>query len=135
MAAIAPALLTLLTANSALTALVGKRITPLEADRSEVFPLVVYELRDFERPGGLGGANGIANCVFRATAIAKSYADMDAVGTAIADVLAWYQGTVNGVVFQGIFLDKTEENRIVDPDTDATLYFLRTLDFDLRASA
>jgi len=132
MPAIVPALVSLLTGDADLTALVDTRIMPLEADRSAVYPLVIYELVNMTSEGGIGGANGIISAVFRVTAIGKTYAAMDAVATAIADVLAWYQGTFNEVVFQGIFLDKTAEDRVVDPDNEATVYFMRTLDFDVR---
>jgi hypothetical protein len=91
---IGPAVVTLLTDDATTFALVGDRITPIQADRGDTFPLVVYELPDIKRQTGFDGYAGITTCNLAVTAVANTYSAVDTIAQSITAVLDGYRGTV-----------------------------------------
>lgn len=117
-----------LTANAGLAALVGSRVSWGLRPRGNALPAVALHLIGAGPDYTMDGASGLAQSRVQIDCWALSYADMAAVARAVTAALSGLSFTVEGVVFQGLFLDSGRDlpDEGTPPDE---MFFRRSLDF------
>lgn len=132
MSQIGPAITQYLLGQSSVTDLIGNNITPKLAEREETYPQVIYELRDVERHGGFDGFHGLTTCNVVFTIVDKTYESIDNISDAMTAVLDYQSGVWDGVTVQGSFLTPdTTDDQYIDPESRETVYFLRSITFQV----
>jgi hypothetical protein len=134
---IGPSLFSELTADTGVSGLIVDRVYPewtREADK--VYPLAVYTVETSPHLTN-DGPSGLIYSTITIAAIGQTYADADAVGSAILDALNGNRGTWGTVNVQGCFLHENgiDDKVITDPDSEAILFYSQELTFDVAYAA
>ena len=136
---IGPTIANRIVADGTVSDIMGTRIYPdygRQADK--VFPMAVYKVDGIEKPVTSDGATGFASAEFHVACVAPTAiaaaALADAIEAAI-DSKAWTDDTT-GLRVQGSFLkpDGREDDVVTNPQTEAILYYVVELTFDVRLS-
>ena len=131
---IAPAITTQLLNTSGVTAIVGTRIYP-EYDRQadKVYPLAVYKVENVTTYMSNQGPTGFETADYVIAVIGETYADADAVASAIQTALDGSRGTWSGVTIQGVFLkdDGVSDDVVTEPQTEEILFYTKELTFSV----
>lgn len=88
---------TILTADHATAALVGARVTFVEADQNELRPRIVLQTISDGVGHTMEGANGVHNGRMQVSCLAPTYPAAKALAKAAVDAVDDYQGTVAGI--------------------------------------
>ena len=131
---IAPAITTQLLGTSGVTAIVGTRIYP-EYDRqiNKTYPLAVYKVENVTTYMANQGPTGFETADYVIAAIGETYADADAVASAIQTALDGQRGTWGNIVVQGVFLkqDGIADDVVTIPNTEEILLYTKELSFSV----
>ena len=131
---IAPAITNQLLGTSGVTAIVGTRIYP-EYDRQadKTYPLAVYKVENVTTYMANDGPTGFETGDYVIAAIGETYADADAVASAIQSALDGARGTWSGVTIQGVFLkdDGVSDDVVTEPQTEEILFYTKELTFSV----
>lgn len=118
------AILALLKASAAVTALVGSgsnaRIYAMTAPQRVTTPYVTYQRISGERWRTMDGPTGMAQPRIQVDAFATTYAGTKALGTAVRQALDGYRGTIGGVRVGGIAI--MTDMDLYESDVDPKLY-------------
>lgn len=104
-----PDLVTLVTEDAAVAALIGTRMYPALIPQDAVLPALAYQ--QISEPGLYSHEGDVGLMVVRMqfTAQATSYASARAVLDALRAVLTGYSGTVNNTHFQAVFVENARD--------------------------
>lgn len=122
------AIVTLLTTDGTLSALVGSRVYPLMAPGDAALPLLVYQEASEVPVRALARRLALTAWRVRFDAYAESYASAKAVKAALLNVLEGYSGTASGVVVQGVFRDDSNDAHDPPAHADERGYFSAGID-------
>jgi len=112
------ALITHLLAQTAITALVGRKIYPVIAPQNVVAPYIVVFKVDGPRDHSHDGASHLANPRFQLSVFSTTYSEAKAIAAALQAALEGYTGTMGGaggVAVNGVFYEN--ETDLYEPDT------------------
>lgn len=110
------AIYSILTGDSAVSALVGNRVYPQIAAQGAAFPFVVYVLQDTSPSDTKSGVSTLDEVRYDIVVASESYAEASDLTNKIRTALDRYTGTVSGVVIDSIqFIDLDVDN---DPATE-----------------
>lgn len=126
MAVVEKAIHDLLTAATAVAALVSSRVYPLRAPDGVAAPFIVYQRISGVRWRTLSGACGIAQPRIQIDVYAATYAGAKALASAVRVALDGYRGIVAGVRIGGITLETDQD--LLEDDIDPVLHRV-TMDF------
>lgn len=119
------ALVTLITGNAGVAALVGTRMYPNVMPSGATLPCIVYDEENTETVVRAGGDTGLRTGQYMLHYWATSYS---AVKAGKAAVLA----AING--YQGGSVDRIEVNGMRDDYEPATQYYRQIIEFEIRYS-
>lgn len=122
MSLIEEALVSRLSAVSAVTALVGSRIYPVRAPEGAARPFLVFQRVAATRETAFGADPGLARARMQVTAWADRYATAKAVATAVRQALQRYRGTLLGVEVLDVFVELDQDV----PDDEVQLFGVLT---------
>lgn len=110
------AIYSILTGDSAVSAIVGNRVYPQIAAQGAAFPFVVYVLQDTSPSDTKSGVSTLDEVRYDIVVASESYAEASDLTNKIRTALDRYTGTVSGVVIDSIqFIDLDVDN---DPATE-----------------
>lgn len=110
------AIYSILTGDSAVSAIVGNRVYPQIAAQGAAFPFVVYVLQDTSPSDTKSGVSTLDEVRYDIVVASESYAEASDLTNKIRTALDRYTGTVSGVVIDSIqFIDLDVDN---DPVTE-----------------
>ena len=110
------AIYSILTGDSAVSALVGNRIYPQIAAQGAAFPFIVYVLQDTSPSDTKSGVSTLDEVRYDIVVASESYAEASDLTNKVRTALDRYTGTVSGVVIDSIqFIDLDVDN---DPATE-----------------
>lgn len=110
------AIYSILTSDSAVSAIVGNRVYPQIAAQGAAFPFVVYVLQDTSPSDTKSGVSTLDEVRYDIVVASESYAEASDLTNKIRTALDRYTGTVSGVVIDSIqFIDLDVDN---DPATE-----------------
>ena len=112
------AIYSILTGDSAVSALVGSRVYPQIAAQGAAFPFVVYLVNDLTPSDTKSGVSTLDEVRYEVLAIAETYAEAADLNEKIRTALDRYTGTVSGVVIDSIQFTELE----VDFDDNSETY-------------
>lgn len=104
MAAVEPAIVTILENDAPLVAVMGTRLTLNELPQNPTYPAVTYSLSDQQAAITHDQAVGPEEATIQVSAWSKSYKQARELADLIVDALLGYSGTVGSIQVQGIFL-------------------------------
>lgn len=117
---IGKAITSILTSNTALTALVGNKIYPIVIALDTALPAVVYAISSIS-PFYTKDGWAYDECTFQVTSYATEYADVQNVSTAVRSALELVSGGYAGSTIGKIYMTGQEEYY----QTDAEVYITR----------
>lgn len=110
------AIYSILTGDSAVSALVGNRVYPQIAAQGAAFPFIVYVLQDTSPSDTKSGVSTLDEVRYDIVVASETYAEASDITNKIRTALDRYTGTVSGVVIDSIqFIDLDVDN---DPATE-----------------
>lgn len=110
------AIYSILTGDSAVSALVGNRVYPQIAAQGAAFPFIVYVLQDTSPSDTKSGVSTLDEVRYDIVVASETYAEASDLTNKIRTALDRYTGTVSGVVIDSIqFIDLDVDN---DPATE-----------------
>jgi len=121
MSLVEEALVARLGSVSALTDLVGTRISPLRAPENEPVPYVVYQRIAGTREVAFGADPGMARARIQVSAWDASYSGVKAVQTQLRLALERWRGTVNGVEILDTFIETDLDDYEPEPERHGSL--------------
>lgn len=116
------AIYSILTGDSAVSALVGSRVYPQIAAQGAAFPFVVYLVNDLTPSDTKSGVSTLDEVRYEVLAIAETYAEAADLNEKIRTALDRYTGTVSGVVIDSIQFTELE----VDFDDNSETYIVNS---------
>lgn len=116
------AIYSILTGDSAVSALVGSRVYPQIAAQGAAFPFVVYLANDLTPSDTKSGVSTLDEVRYEVLAIAETYAEAADLNEKIRTALDRYTGTVSGVVIDSIQFTELE----VDFDDNSETYIVNS---------
>jgi len=96
------AIYSILTSDSAVSAIVGTRVYPQIAAQGAAFPFVVYLINDITPSDTKSGVSTLDEVRYEVLAIAETYAETADLNEKIRTALDRYTGTVSGIVVDSI---------------------------------
>ena len=112
------AIFSILTTDSAVSAIVSSRVYPQIAAQGAVFPFVVYVINDITPSDTKSGVSTLDEVRYEILAISENYAEAAELNEKIRTALDRYTGTVAGVVIDSIQFTELE----TDYDTASETY-------------
>lgn len=134
------ALFAYLSAQSAITALVGFRIYPLARPQATALPAIVYRRVTTERffyQGITADQYSAASVIGATVAIdcyGETFASADAVSEAVKAALIPYRGTMGTLKVTGVFEGSTQDILVVPADGSSPGDYLVSTDYRLKFS-
>ena len=122
-----------LTNDAGVSAILGTRVYPsYDRQIDRVYPLAVYKLNVSPIPA-FDGPSGVEQGTATIAAVATTDPGAKALADAIQAALDQQPGTWAGVVVQGMFLqpDGVRDDVVTEPSTEAILYYVKELTFDV----
>lgn len=98
------AIVTLVTGNLAVKALIGARLYPEKIPQDAKLPAAAYQVTSTGINYNMDGQSSIVSPLIGFTFDARSYDEAKAIGAAVKAVLSGYRGTVAGIKIGSIFL-------------------------------
>jgi hypothetical protein len=100
----------ILTADAAIAAIVGPRVSPLRSEQSSIYPQVQYHKVAGGKAYCMRGVQSDASGQWQFDCWAETYAAAKDLAEAVTEALTPnarpYAGTVDGVAFQGVFINE-----------------------------
>lgn len=112
------AIYSILTTDSAVSAIVSSRVYPQIAAQGAAFPFVVYVINDITPSDTKSGVSTLDEVRYEILAISENYAEAADLNEKIRTALDRYTGTVAGVVMNSIQFTELE----TDYDTASETY-------------
>tara|TARA_R110000803_G_C11930637_1_gene315403 strand:+ start:743 stop:1132 length:390 start_codon:yes stop_codon:yes gene_type:complete len=112
------AIYSILTTDSAVSAIVSSRVYPQIAAQGAAFPFVVYVINDITPSDTKSGVSTLDEVRYEILAISENYAEAADLNEKIRTALDRYTGTVAGVVINSIQFTELE----TDYDTASETY-------------
>jgi hypothetical protein len=112
------AIYSILTTDSAVSAIVSSRVYPQIAAQGAAFPFVVYVINDITPSDTKSGVSTLDEVRYEILAISENYAEAADLNEKIRTALDRYTGTVAGVVIDSIQFTELE----TDYDTASETY-------------
>lgn len=129
------ALYALLTADTAVAALVAARVHPGFLPQGATLPAIAQTRISGQDVDTLAGSNGLAHARIQVSCWAATYAGAAALGDAVRLALHGYQGTVtvgaNSLVVQSIRLQDQGDQPEPSPGHEQDRRYGRRLDFEI----
>jgi len=113
------AIYSILTSDSAVSAIVGTRVYPQIAAQGAAFPFVVYLINDITPSDTKSGVSTLDEVRYDIIVASESYAEASDLTNKIRTALDRYSGTVSGVVIDSIQFTDLDVNN--DPGTETYL--------------
>jgi len=121
------AIYSILTTDSAVSAIVSSRVYPQIAAQGAVFPFVVYVMQNTDPSDTKSGVSTLDEVRYDIVVASETYAEASDLTNKIRTALDRYTGTVAGVVIDSIqFIDLDADN---DPGTET---FLTSTEYIIR---
>lgn len=120
----------LLLAHTALTALVGTRITPLVRQQAAGLPAVVFTRISGERSYHMGGASNLTQSRMQIDCYGTSWPQAKSVARAVIGRLNGFNGTATSSVIRSAMLDS--ERQFYEGEDPETVFRV-SLDFNIWA--
>ena len=121
------AIYSILTTDSAVSAIVSSRVYPQIAAQGAVFPFVVYVMQGTDPSDTKSGVSTLDEVRYDIVVASETYAEASDLTNKIRTALDRYTGTVAGVVIDSIqFIDLDADN---DPGTET---FLTSTEYIIR---
>lgn len=120
------ALVSLVLANSAITAVIGQRFTPALALDGKSLPAATYQRISGSHVESLTGSSGLCFARYQINTFATTYKVASELGELVRLCLEGYAGTVSGLVINGITWEGDGEFLDMSADLEsARLYGFR----------
>jgi len=102
-------LVTHLTADDGVSALIGARMYPLVSPQDAALPVLVYQKISGKPDYTHAGASGLARARFQFTCQAASYARAKALAAAVRASLSGFSGTMDATAVGAVFVENDRD--------------------------